>query len=104
MDSLLQDIPGVVVYLDNILVTGPSDREHLASLKKVITRLEKAVLRLNKKKCPFLASEVTYLGYHIDSEGLYPTNEKIRAVQSATEPTNITELKSYLRRSLDVLR
>ena len=43
-----------------------------------------------------LASEVKYLGYHIDSEGLHLTNEKIWAVQSAPEPTNVTELKSYL--------
>ena len=77
MDSLLQGIPGVVVYLDDILVTGPSNCEHLESLKEVLTRLEKA---LNKKKCQFLASEVTYLGYHSDSEGLCLTNEKIRAV------------------------
>ena len=96
MDSLLQGIPGVIVYLDDILVTGPSDHEHLESLKEVFTRLEKAGLRLNKKKCQFLASEVTYLGYRIDSEGLHPTNEKIRAVQSAPEPTNVTELKSHL--------
>ena len=96
MDSLLQGIPGVVVYLNNILVTGPSDHEHLESLKEMFTRLEKVGLRLNEKKCQFLASEVTYLGYRIDSEGLHPTNEKIQAVQSAPEPTNITELKSYL--------
>ena len=75
-------------------MTGPSDHEHLESLKE---RLEKAGLRLNKKKYQFLASEVTYLGYRIDNEGLHPTNEKIRAVQSAPEPTtNVTELKSYL--------
>ena len=37
MDSLLQGIPGVIVYLDNILVTGPSDYEHLESLKEVFT-------------------------------------------------------------------
>ena len=72
MDSLLQGIPGVVVYLDDILVTGPSDHEQLESLKEVFTQLEKAGLRLNKIKCQFLASEVTYLGYRTDSEGLHP--------------------------------
>ena len=41
-----------------------------------------------------MASEVTYLGYRIDSKGLHLTNEKIWAVQSAPEPTNFTELKS----------
>ena len=39
---------------------------------------------------------MTYLGYHIDSEGLHPTEEKLRAVQAAPRPTNVTELKSYL--------
>ena len=38
IDILLQDIPGVVAYLDDILVTGASDTEHLESLKKVLKR------------------------------------------------------------------
>ena len=96
IDSLLQGVPGVVAYLDDILVTGFSDTEHLESLKEVLTRLEKAGLRLNRKKCQFLASEVTYLGYRIDSEGLHPTDDKLRAVQAAPVLTNVTELKSYL--------
>ena len=37
MDSLLQGIPGVVVYLDGNLVTGPSDRKHLETLKEAFT-------------------------------------------------------------------
>ena len=49
----MQGIPGVVVYLDDILVTGPSDTEHLVSLKEVFTRLEKAGLRLNRKNVNF---------------------------------------------------
>ena len=68
IDSLLQGIPGVVAYLDDILVTGLSDTEHLESLKEVLTRLQKAGFRLNRKKCHFLAPQVTYLGYCIDSE------------------------------------
>ena len=96
IDSLLQGIPGVVAYLDDILVTGTSDTEHLESLKEVLKRLSEAGLRLNRKKCQFLAPEVTYLGYRIDSEGLHPTNDKLRAVQAAPVPRNVTELKSYL--------
>ena len=53
MDSLLQGIPGVVAYLDDILVTGPSDTEHLESLKEVLTRLEKAGFRLNRRSVNF---------------------------------------------------
>ena len=96
MESLLKGIPGVVVYLDDILVTGPSEEEHLSSLKQVLTRLQEAGLRLNRKKCKFLSPAVTYLGYRIDSEGLHPTEQKLKAVQLAPEPTNVTELKAYI--------
>ena len=36
-----------------------------------------------------------YLGHRIDAKGLHPTNEKIRAVKEAPNPSNKTELRSY---------
>ena len=33
MDEILQGLPNVICYLDNILVTGASDQEHLKNLK-----------------------------------------------------------------------
>ena len=42
METLLQDIPAVMVYIDDILVTGKSDEEHLETLEKVLVRLEES--------------------------------------------------------------
>jgi len=39
MDNLLQGIPGVVAYLDDILIMGPTAEEHLKSLEAVLNRL-----------------------------------------------------------------
>ena len=36
MDTLLQGIEGVSVYLDDILVTGPTEEEHLKTLERVL--------------------------------------------------------------------
>ena len=36
MDNLLAGIPGVSVYLDDILVTGVTEQEHLQSLEEVL--------------------------------------------------------------------
>ena len=47
-------------------------------------------------KCKFLAPSVSYLGYKIDGEGLHPLPEKVKAIQDAPTPKNVTELKSYL--------
>jgi len=36
MECFLKDIPRVVVYLDDLLLTGPSVDEHLSTLNKVL--------------------------------------------------------------------
>ena len=96
MESLLQDIPGVAVYIDDILLTGKTDEEHLHTLDVVLQRLEQSGLRLKKKKCFFLQTSVEYLGHRIDCDGLHPTDEKVRAIRDAPTPKNVAELRSYL--------
>ena len=96
MECLLKEIPGVIVYLDDILVTGSSREEHLLNLGKVLEKLKEAGLKLKRNKCVFLAESVTYLGHRIDSEGLRPVEEKVRALLEVPNPKNTTELKSFL--------
>ena len=76
MESLLQGIPHVSIYLDDILVTGTSEADHLDTLDQVLTRLEDAGLRLKQSKCAFLLLSVDYLGHRISEKGLQPTEEK----------------------------
>ena len=96
MESLLQGIPGVIVYIDDILVTGSSNEEHLKALEQVLERLQKFGLRIRKDKCTFLAPSVIYLGHKIDSEGIHPVEDKINAFVDVPRPHNVQELKSYL--------
>lgn len=96
MESLLKGIDGVVVYIDDILVTGKTEEEHLSTLGEVLTRLQSAGLHLKKEKCKFLCESVTYLGHRIDANGLSPLPEKVAAVRDAPVPKNVAELKSYL--------
>lgn len=96
MEGLLQGIPHVSVYLDDILITGKNDVEHLATLEAVLTRFEEAGLRLKRSKCVFMAPSVEYLGHTIDAEGLHPTESKVKAIKNAPVPKNVTELRAYL--------
>ena len=96
IESLLQGISGVVVYLDDILISGSTEEQHLAALYEVLNRLDKAGLRVKKSKCEFLRPSVTYLGHQIDAEGLHPLQEHVRAIRDAPTPTSVSELKSYL--------
>ena len=51
METILAGIPRVLVYLDDILVTGSSQEEHMFNLKEVLSQLQEAGLRLCKDKC-----------------------------------------------------
>ena len=96
MENLLQGFKHVVVYIDDILITGSTDEEHLSNLKGVLHKLKEAGMRLKRKKCFFMRPEVEYLGHRISQKGLQPTKEKVKAIAEAPRPKNITELKAFL--------
>ena len=37
-----------------------------------------------------------YLGHKVNSDGIHPTADKIKAIKDAPQPRNATELKSFL--------
>ena len=96
MENILCDIPHVCVHIDDILITGKTETDHLETLDKVLQRLGEAGLKLKRNKCSFMLSSVEYLGHSISAEGLRPTKEKIRAILDAPAPQNVTQLRSFL--------
>jgi len=96
MENVLQGIPNVIVYLDDILLSNTTESEHLQLIDQVLNCLEKAGLRARKEKCQFFVPFVAYLGHKIDAEGLHPLPDKFQAIQEAPPPTNVKELKAYL--------
>ena len=96
MENLLQGINGVCVYIDDILITGATQKEHLNNLAQVLQRLESTGMCLKKQKCAFLLPSVSYLGHVISAEGLHTEETKVRAIVEAPEPQNVGELRSFL--------
>ena len=96
MESLLQGIPGVTVYIDDILISSATEEEHLKALEEVLRRLAQVGLRVKKPKCKFMVPSVEYLGYRIDAAGLHPIADKVQVVVDVRTPTNVTELRSFL--------
>ena len=96
MDTILQGIDGVACYIDDIIITGKTDEEHLAHLEEVLKRLERHGLHVKLPKCRFLQSSVIFLGHLINADGIHPTDEKLKAIVQAPSPENVQELRSFL--------
>lgn len=93
MDTPLAEIPSVCVYLDDILIVGASNEEHLDWLEAVLQHLQKAGLKANREKCIFGVHKVQFLNYKVSSKRVELTSEKVEAITSAPEPTNKAELQ-----------
>ena len=96
MDTLFAGVPGVCVYLDDILVSGKTKQEHDNNLDLVFSVLWDAGLKLKREKCLLAQDRVTYLGHIIDNKGLHPVKKKVDAIHKAPEPENVSELQSFI--------
>ena len=75
MENLLKGLNNVCIYLDDILVTESSERDHLENLATVLEKLEEAGVRLKKSKCHFMLPSIEYLGHKISDKG-YSANQR----------------------------
>lgn len=63
----------LVFYLDDLLVMGRNEAEHLMNIDRVLQRLQENGLRVKKSKCEFGKTQIEYLGHVLDEKGVYPS-------------------------------
>ena len=61
VDAILQGLPWVIGYLNDILVTGTTNDDHLQNLEEVLNGLHQYNVRLKRTKCQFVKETVVYL-------------------------------------------
>ncbi|PIK41369.1 hypothetical protein BSL78_21779 [Apostichopus japonicus] len=96
ISQTLEGIPGVMNISDDILVFGKTTQEHDKSLALVFQRLSEKGLTLNKQKCEFSKDSLQFFGYVFTANGISPDPRKVSAIQEATPPTNVSEVRSLL--------
>ncbi|XP_055527582.1 uncharacterized protein K02A2.6-like [Wyeomyia smithii] len=95
MTEMLAGIDGVIVYIDDIVVSGRTKQEHDARLQQVLMVLERNNAMLNKSKCIFGVEKLQILGFEVSANGVSPS-DKILAIRNFRQPSSKEEVRSFL--------
>ena len=85
--------PHVFVYLDDVVIVSDDFDEHLRVLAEVFRRIVAAGLSLSWDKCQFCRSELRYLGYVVNGEGLHVDPQKVEAMLRLPVPQSQKEVR-----------
>lgn len=79
--NILQDIPGIAILFDDIVITGENNTVHFNRLKLVLEKLHQHNIRINMEKSNFFVDKVNYCGYTLDKESIHKEQSKVEAIK-----------------------
>ncbi|KAK2711942.1 hypothetical protein QYM36_012907 [Artemia franciscana] len=95
MEETFDNLKGVGVIVDNILVSG-KDEEHDENLRKVLEKAREVGVRFNPEKCIFRSTSVPYFRHLITADGIKPDPSKVQTIIEMPHPSNKDELATFL--------
>ena len=84
-----------VIYLDDVIVFGRMEEEHLEWLRVVFKGFREFNLKLKPSKCSFFQSEIVYLTQHVSQRGILPSQENVRAMQEFPMPKTYMQVRTF---------
>lgn len=95
ISSIIGGIPDVK-NISKIIVYRKNQKEHDIALNKVFSSLHRDGLTLNKEKCEFTKTELTFFCVIFNGSGISADLTKIEAIRNMDQPKNVSELRSFL--------
>ena len=84
-----------IIYLDDVIVFGHSEREHLEHLHVVFEYFREFNLKLKPSKCLFFQSEIVYLAHHVFREEICPSRDNVWAIEDFSMPETYTQVHTF---------
>lgn len=83
-------------YIDNIIISSVTWREHLQHLHHVLQALDKAGLKANLRESHLGFQELKYLGYLVGRGCLKPLPNEVWALERHPQPNTKKQLQQFL--------
>jgi len=87
---------GVVVYLDDILIYSKTHAEHVAMVKKVLSRLIEHELAVSIKKSEVQVKAGQFLGYIVATDRVTMCTRKLNSIRKWEAPRSVKEVQIFL--------
>ena len=95
-DKMLQGLPFVAHYIDDILLHSADEHSHHHPLQEVFERLEHNGLTLRGKKCQIGRTSLSYLGHIFSGLGMSPDPQRAQSIQEWPTPMETTAVSQFL--------
>ncbi len=94
MTTILAGIPGVAVFLDDIVVHAEDIQTHNDRLNRVASALMEHNFTLNAEKCTFTTA-IDFVGFRLTARGIAPLQSNIEAIHRIPEPSSTSQVASF---------
>ena len=84
-----------MIYLDDVIIFGHTEEEHLNCLRVVFERFWEFNLKLKPLKCSYFQSEIIYLAHHVSQRGILPSQDNVRAMEEFPMPETYMQVRSF---------
>jgi hypothetical protein len=101
----------VLTYVDDIIVKGTKQENHVADLQETFANFKRAGLKLNPEKCVFGLKKGKFLGCFVSTKGIEANPSKIEAILRMEPPKSrkgaqrligrLASLNRFISRSAD---
>ena len=86
-----------VIYLDDIIIFGCMEEEHLEHLCLMFERFQEFNLKLKPSKCSFFQLEIMYLAHHVSRWGILPSQDNVQAMEEFLMPKTYMQVHTFCR-------
>ena len=86
----------MISFSEDVIVFGKTAEEHNRALQAVSEKFSAVGLTLNKDKCSFDQSSLTFFGFIFSASGISPDPKKVKAIHNVPSPTSAGAVRSFL--------
>ena len=95
-DEAIRGLQNTEKVVDDTIIYDDHIDSHIKNVRNFLDRCRKHKITLNRDKFKFCQSEVKYVSFIINRQGISADPKKMEAISEFPTPKNITDLRSFM--------